>query len=292
MVVDRLIAAVAERQTEIVTREQLHALGLARGAIRSRVNRGLLHPLHAGVYIWGHPSPTPTGRSRAAVFACGEGALLTHEAAAAGYEIRPPPDGPIDVTVVGRRVRIPGIRTHETRSLSASDIWTLHGIPITSPARTLLDCAPDLSTDELATAMELAQIKRLVTKHDLEVMLDRAAPCPGKPAIRALLKDVAFTRSKAERRLAALLRAAKLPRPAFNDIVEGFEADAVWRLERVVLEFDSYAFHATRAAFERDRRRDTTLTRAGYLVLRTTWHELTNESHALIARIAETLARD
>ncbi|MGH2841740.1 MAG: DUF559 domain-containing protein, partial [Solirubrobacteraceae bacterium] len=92
-------------------------------------------------------------------------------------------------------------------------------------------------------------------------------------------------------RLAALLRAAELPRPAFNHVVEGLEVDAVWRPERVILEFDSYTFHASRAAFERDRRRDAILTRAGYLVLRTTCYELTKQSHALIARIATALAR-
>jgi len=58
----------------------------------------------------------------------------------------------------------------------------------------------------------------------------------------------------------------------------------------VILEFDSHAFHATRAAFERDRRRDAVLTRAGYLVLRTTWLELTQQPHALVARIAEAHA--
>ncbi|MGH2840109.1 MAG: DUF559 domain-containing protein, partial [Solirubrobacteraceae bacterium] len=68
------------------------------------------------------------------------------------------------------------------------------------------------------------------------------------------------------------------------------EVDAVWRIERVIIEFDSYAFHATRAAFERDLRRDATHTRAGYLVLRTTWTELTDRPHALVARIAEALA--
>jgi len=91
--------------------------------------------------------------------------------------------------------------------------------------------------------------------------------------------------------LVELLRAAKLPRPACNVIVEGFEVDAVWRPERVVLESESYTFHAPRAAFERDRRRDAALTRAGYLVLRTTWYELMNEAYALVARIAEVLER-
>jgi very-short-patch-repair endonuclease len=59
----------------------------------------------------------------------------------------------------------------------------------------------------------------------------------------------------------------------------------------VVLEFDSYAFHATRAAFERDRTKTAALTRGRYVVLRTTWRELTGESHALVARTAEALAR-
>jgi very-short-patch-repair endonuclease len=90
--------------------------------------------------------------------------------------------------------------------------------------------------------------------------------------------------------LVALLRAAGLPRPVFNACADGFEVDALWRRERVVLEFDSYVFHATRAAFERDRRKTAALMCGRYVVLRTTWRELTDGSHALIARTAEALA--
>jgi len=285
-----LVAAVADRQSEIVTRDQLLALGLGRDGIRWRVKRGLLYPLYRGVYMWGHPSPTPFARARAAVFACGEGAVLSHHSAAARWGIRPETDGPTDVTVIGRRVRLEGIRTHETPSLDPEDICSLDGLPLTSPARTLFDCASRLTTRDLAAAVEQAQVKRLVTQHSLRATLDRAPRRPGAPALRALLAEPAFTRSEAERRLVALLRAAKLPPPAFNHAIEGFEVDAVWRVERVVLESDSYEFHATRAAFERDRRRDALLTRAGYLVLRTTWLELTAQPYALVARIAEALA--
>lgn len=90
--------------------------------------------------------------------------------------------------------------------------------------------------------------------------------------------------------LGRLLREAQLPEPVFNAIVEGTEVDALWRRERVVLEFDSYGFHATRAAFERDRRKGAMLSRRGYVVLRTTWLELTKQSHLLIARTAEAIA--
>lgn len=284
-----MISAVADRQSELVTRAQLLALGLERGAIQRRVKRGLLYPLYRGVYVWGHPSPTPFARALAAVFACGEGAVLSRHSAAVLWKIGPAIDGPLDVTIVGRRVRREGICTHETSSLDPKDIRTLDLIPITSPARTLLDSAAQLPIHELAAAVEQAQIKRLVTERELRGTLDRTPTCAGAPALRAVLCDRAFTRSEAERRLVSLLRAARLRAPVFNRRVGRFEVDAAWQVERVVLEFDSYAFHATRAAFERDRRKDAELTRNGYLVLRTTWRELTEEPYALVARVAEAL---
>jgi very-short-patch-repair endonuclease len=172
------------------------------------------------------------------------------------------------------------------------DVSKLREIWVSSPARALLEVAAELSADELAAAVERAQVKRLVTKRQLEAVLARAGGRPGAPALRALVDEPAFTRSTAERIVVALVRAARLPVPAFNAMAEGFEVDVLWRRERVVLEFDSYAFHATRAAFERDRRRTASLTRGHYVVLRTTWRELNHESHALVARTAEALARN
>lgn len=91
----------------------------------------------------------------------------------------------------------------------------LYGVPVTSPARTLLDSAPELTTRELAAALEQAQVKRLVTKRDLSDTLERSPSRAGVAALRALVAEPAFTRSEAERRVVALLRAAKLPAPAF-----------------------------------------------------------------------------
>ena len=166
----------------------------------------------------------------------------------------------------------------------------MHGIPVSSPARALLEIAPGLTPRELADAVEQAQIKRLVTKRDIAATIERAGGRAGVRALRAVVEEPAFTRSWAERRVVALMRAAKLPRPQFNTYAEGFEVDALWRDQRVVLEFDSYAFHATKAAQERDRRKTAALQRGRYVVLRTTRRELTKESHALVARTAEALA--
>jgi very-short-patch-repair endonuclease len=58
----------------------------------------------------------------------------------------------------------------------------------------------------------------------------------------------------------------------------------------VVVEVDGYAFHAGRAAFERDRLRDGELQARGIRVIRVTWRQLTGEPEAVLARIARTLA--
>ena len=287
---DRLIAAVAARQQTAITWRQLLALGAGRGAIAVRVRRGLLRPVHRGIYLWCGAAPTQLARDMAGVLACGHGALLSNHFAAARWGVRPPASGPIEVTVVGRSVAPRGTRTHIVAAIASADVGRRDGIPITAPARTLLDIAPDLTPNELARALERAQVKRLVTKAELQAALDRAPRRPGTRALRALIAEPAFTRSEAERMLLALLGAARLPRPAFNDVAEGYEVDVLWRAERVTLEFDSYEFHATRAAFERDRKRDADLTRAGYLAMRTTWRELTTQSHALVARLAQALA--
>ncbi len=105
--VDRLIGERAAGQDSLITSSQLRELGLGRGAIEHRVKRGLLHRMHEGVYCWGIPSDSPWAAARAAVFACGEGTVVTHHAATGLYGLRSHFSGPIDVTVVvglrGRR---------------------------------------------------------------------------------------------------------------------------------------------------------------------------------------------
>jgi very-short-patch-repair endonuclease len=288
--VDHVIGLVAAEQDLLITWVQLRTLGLGRGAIEHRVRRGVLHRLHPGVYSWGAAVESPWMRARAAMFACGPGSVVCAHAVCGLLGIRPHPPGVIDVAVIGRRVRRTGIRAHRLTTLDPRDVRAVRGIAITSPARALLEVAPELTPRELADAVEQAQIKRLITKRDLAATLDRAGAWPGVPAMRALLEEPAFTRSAAERRLKALLRAARLPVPVFNGMAEGYEVDVLWRRERVVLEFDSYTFHATRGGLRRDRERTAALQRARYVVLRTTWVELTKQSHALIARTAEALA--
>jgi very-short-patch-repair endonuclease len=88
----------------------------------------------------------------------------------------------------------------------------------------------------------------------------------------------------------ALIARAGLPRPIANARVLGMEVDLLWPSERVVVEFDGWAAHGHRAAFERDHRRGQVLNAAGYRVFRVTWRQLVEEPLAVAVRLAQTLA--
>jgi very-short-patch-repair endonuclease len=230
----------------------------------------------------------------AAVLACGEGAVVSHECAASIYGVLNPRPGPVDITLPGRSNRSrSGIRLHRTRSLERVDVRYRFRISLTAPARTLIDLARVLSAAELQRACEEAQVRRLVTLAELRSALDRSPGRRGTAAMRALLEHdspPALTRSEAEARLLALLRAADLTPTATNTRVGRHEVDFVWRRQRLVVEVDGFAYHASREAFERDRLRDAELRANGYRVIRVTWRQIEDRPEAVIARLAQALA--
>jgi very-short-patch-repair endonuclease/predicted transcriptional regulator of viral defense system len=293
-VFERAIAAIAGRQDNIVTRDQLIAAGVGRGAIEYRLSAGSVHRLHRGVYLVGHAPPTPVGRMRAAVLACGANAVLSHRSAAELWGLLPERNAPVAVTAVGRNPgqRL-GIQTHRVAEMDPGELTQMRGIPLTSPARTICDLAGAGPSHETEQALEEARVLRLVTDRQLRQVIERAPTRAGSASIRALLaaeNGAGYTRSKAERAMRALVRSADLPQPVVNTELHGFLVDFLWRDERLVVEVDGYEFHRDRAAFERDRRRDQVLTAAGYRVIRVTWRQLRDEPVAVVARLAQALA--
>jgi len=286
---ERALQALARRQHGVVTARQLADLGFGRGAVAHRAAQGRLERLHRGVYLAG-PLEAPLTRAMAAVLACGPGAVLSHLAAAALWELyEPRPGDDVDVTLAGRRIgRRRGIRVHHA---ATADATSRHAIPVTTPERTLLDLAAALPARELERAVEEAQIRRLTSHARLAAALRLHAGRPGTPALRAALRtEPALTRSEAERRALELIRAAQLPAPEANARLLGHEVDLLWPAHRLVVEVDGHRYHGTRGAFERDRERDARLQAQGYRVMRVTWRQLRREREAVVARLAAALA--
>jgi predicted transcriptional regulator of viral defense system len=293
---DLRIARLADAQHGVVSLEQLRAHGLSDSAVRMRVAAGRLHRVHRGVYAVGRARLDARGRRMAAVLACGTGAVLSHRTAADALGLLPSASSRIEVTVPGRsRRNRPGVTIHRSPALRPDDCTQQDGIPCTNPARTLLDLAAVVSAATLAQAIEAAERIRLF---DGEAVTDVLARAAGRPAARRLRAALAAyfggpvpTRRELERRALQLFDQAGLPRPRVNSLVptgEGpLEVDFCWPDRRLVVEADTFEFHGTRAAFERDRRRDQLLRSAGWAPVRITWRQV-NQAPGEVAAAVRT----
>lgn len=284
--------SVAGLQSGLVHHRQLRALGLGRDAIARRVRSGRLVVVFPSVFaIGGHPLDE-VARCFAALLHVGANGVLSHGTAAAiwGFVDVPPV---VRATVIVRHVRDdPGLRVHRVSALDARDVRLVGRLPLTAPARTLLDLAARASDSALEEALARARARELVIERDLEEALERAPLRRGARRLRRLRRQSvgrAVTFSRFERDLIRLLEAAGLPIPRFNAVVNGHRVDAVWQGQRIVVECDGWAFHRERRSFERDRRRDQDHLAAGYRTVRITWRQLHDEPARIAALLASLL---
>jgi very-short-patch-repair endonuclease len=208
---------------------------------------------------------------------------------------QPADAAPIEVLLVGRSSKArPGIRIHRAEWLEARDVRRRHSIPVTSPARTLLDLAGHLDELDLEAALLVALRGNLVRRSQLEDVSDRNPYAKGIATLRGLLdqpESLHDTRSKYERKLLKLLEQAELRPPSTNVLVAGKLVDAYWPELKLVIEFDGWRDHGKRGQFEIDRLRDQHMLVTGHHVMRVTARQIDRTPYALIARAAATVAR-
>lgn len=244
-------------------------------SISRGIESGKLIVVHTGVYAVGYLRPEAVGRAAAAVLTCGSAAALSHSSAAALWGIRARWELPVEVSVAADRRR-PGIRIHRSSTLTGRDVRRHLRIRVTSPARTLLDIAPRLNEHQLARAVNDARLQAHLRPTELGELLERLPHHPGAPALRELAHTgQAPTRSTFEDSFLEFCRRFGLPTPRVNTRVAGFEVDALFACERVIVELDGYEFHHSKASFERDRERDAATLATGRVTVRVTWERLT-----------------
>ncbi len=286
------IVELAERQHGVIAGRQLREVGLSTKAIWRWGQARRLQRIYLDVYALGHARLTPRGRWMAAVLACGDRALLSHQSSFAlhGLPVRAP--SKIHVTLAGFARRHPGVHVHRVRWISDADRDEVDGIPVTTVARALLDLAETLPLPQVRRG--LAEAVRL-RKVDVNEMWSLCHRSPGRRGLRplcALLSE--FTpppriRSKLERRFNRLWAQTGLLEPLYNATVAGCEVDVLWPEQRLIVELDSYTYHHTPPDFEADRARDAKLMLLGYLVLRITDQQLDEDPARVIATISALL---
>ena len=284
------IAQIAAPQHGNVTRSQLLALGLPTSSIDYRVRLGRLHRVHRGVYAVGRPPTAPLERAAAAVLACGPRAALSHSSAMTLWGFWKRWDLPFEVTVAGDR-RPKGIRTHRAAGLLRRDVRIQNGIQVTSPARTLLDCAPRMKPKPLTRAVNDARRSDgrrsgLLTLEELADLVERFPLHPGAPLLAPHAGgEHNPTRSGFEDDFLPFCQRFGLPTPKVNVIVAGYEVDAYFEAERLIVELDGWDFHRDRDAFESDRERDATTLAHGIGTIRITKRRLCGDPEREAARL-------
>lgn len=294
---DSRIAQIAGCQRGRIARRQIIQAAISDGALRRRVVNGTLFRVLHGVFAAGHPGPVELGAETAALLAAGEGSALSGLSAAYLWGLLDPGDAIDEVIDViaptQRRMTAPGIRVHRCRSFTAAEVRVHRGLPVLSPARALLDVAEQTTARRIELALDRGRVTRLLTTHEVAGVISRFSNRHGAAVLSGLLDDgpTTVTRSEAEERVLDLVRSAELPVPAVNVRLHGFEVDFYWPAVGLVLEVDGFRFHASRRAFEHDRRKDATLQAAGIRTMRTTWRQVNVEPTAVIARVAMAMVR-
>jgi very-short-patch-repair endonuclease len=278
--------ALAGRQHGVVTRAQLIDLGFSPAAIKHRAGKGRLHRVGWGVYAVGRPELTRKGQWMAAVLACGPGAALSHQSAAALLAIRPDREGLIEISVParGRRQRA-GLIVHRRAAFETTE---RDGIPVTTPVCTLVDLATRLTRDQLEAAVNQSDKLDLTDPEALRKAVDEMRHRPGALALKGVLDRRTFTLTDSvlERRFLRMVRDAGLPKPKTQARVNGFRVDFYWPELRLVVETDGLRYHRTPAEQTRDRVRDQTHTAAGLTCLRFTYAQVMFEPDHVRATLA------
>lgn len=286
------LARLAEAQHGVVSHSQLRRLGFSGTSVERARTVGRIHLIHRGVYAVGHAGITPHGRGLAAVLACGNGAVLSHRSAAWLWGLLSTAPRMPEVTAPNRGHRRRSIQIHHSQILDDVDCASVDGIPTTAVPRTLLDVASKGGRRVLGNAIDRAERLGFLDLAEVDDLLARSGTHRGKEPLRTAIeiyRDPGFTRSKAELLFIALVRKARLPRPATNIFVCGHEIDAYWEAERFAVEVDGWDTHRTRAAFEADPLRQEDLKLAGIDSIRITARRLEREPDLVAKRLRRLL---
>lgn len=221
----------------------------------------------------------------AAVLWAGPASWVSHRSAAALWWLPDFSPGPIEIATTNAVRPRPGIVVHRVDHMPSCDVQTLHRLPITNPVRTIFGLAGVVDADTLEIIVDHALYRGLASVDRLRRRLEELGGrgVKGCRQLRQVLNmrgpGEAVPQSVLETRFVQLLRRRNLPLPHRQvrlTTPEGstYRVDFHFPRHGLVIEVDGGKWHSTRAAMQRDRRRDNALTLCDKKVLRLTWFDV------------------
>jgi predicted transcriptional regulator of viral defense system len=295
--IDRDITRLAGRQYGLFSRTDVVRVGGTKAAIDWRIAIGRWERVKPHVYRLAGAAASWRQSLLAACMSWGDDASASHGAAAALFKLAAFKPVTIELIVPrGRWRKEPGVIIHRT-ALSAVDRTIIAGIPVTTPARTLIDLASCASADAVEEALDDALRRKLVSLSRMRWRLD-ALTQRGRPGIvtmRRLLdaREPAkpVPQSVLETRMLRVLMRAGLPKPALQHEIRDRGrlvaiVDFAYPDVRLAIEADGYRWHTGRARWRTDLQRRNRMTALGWRIVHVTWDDLERAPDELLRLIS------
>jgi very-short-patch-repair endonuclease len=283
------LGQVAGRQWGRVTWAQIAALGVDRRVAADWKQQGYIHQVLPRVYAVGHRAPSYESDLAAALLYAGPGAALSHATAGHWLGLLDAAPRRIQISTPRRCRSQSGIHVHRERNLDR--IWH-RGFPLTPVPQLLLDLAATEPLRRLRKALANADYRNRLDIQAVNAILGRGRP--GSRQLRYALTvhqpALARTKSGLEIMFFELCESARIQVPELNQWVAGWEVDALFRPQRIAIELDGYGNHRSPAQIKRDRRKELDLRNAGFLPVRYSDDQLTNQPQAVVADVQRLLA--
>lgn len=279
---------ILEQQWGVISRWQLIDCGVGRRKLESWVARGLLVPIHPGVYALGHTNLQIEGRMVAALLYAGTGSGLNDATALWWFDVLRAQPTTISVCAPGRRASLPGVDVHHPRTI---ELTSHRRFPTVTIERALLDYAATASFGDVRMALSEADYRDLLSIERIKDVCGRGH-AGSVNLTRALAEHeprLAEARSRIERKFLALCKRYGIPLPDLNRKLGPMTVDAIWLERRVVVELDGIRGHRSPARMRRDRRRELYCRRRRFTPLRYTEDMLDKEPDLVAEDVADAL---
>jgi hypothetical protein len=262
------------------TTHQLYEAGATRAQLRRWMQQGVVCRVLRGVYRYAGLEDDLVLRCRAAALVVPDHAVAVDRTAAWmwGVDAYRLSDlvtvPPLDLFVLRGEKRITRAEGGGgERDLAPDDVTVLHGVRLTTPARTSLDLACRLSGYEAMAAMDGFARHHAVGAPELTVLLTRFRRRRGVVQARRLVPLVdgrAESSGESMTKLAIADYGLPVPRPQFWVVHNGrllFRLDLAYPEHKIAIEYDGEEHHTTQADRERDRCRRRWLRDHGWIVI-------------------------
>jgi very-short-patch-repair endonuclease len=282
------LAVTTARQEGLWTRRQAREHGASAQLVRRRVAAGIW--VDHGHGVFGQPGVPWTHQRRLwrGHLIMGETSVVSHEAAAVMHRMAGFSGEPVVLTRPhGGWSRVEGVTVHQLDDCGDGHRFLRRGLPVTTPARTIVDLSAVCGRSRLEVAVEEELARGRTTLAAIARVLHDVAR-PGKPGVNRLstvLDRQVGSRPSASRlewlmeEQLRLLRgvdySCEVPLPSRGDVVG--RVDFAIPACKVIIEVDGRRWHERRRDMIRDRDRDNAAAAAGWLTLRFMWEHLTED---------------